>query len=100
MPARRWVIRGVVQGVGFRHATQREGLRLGLSGWVRNRTDGAVEAVALGDAAQLDAMDAWVKRGPPAAHVAQVDATVLSGDDVAGLDPPVPDGFRQVATVG
>jgi len=100
MPARLWVIRGVVQGVGFRYATQREALRLGLQGWVRNRADGAVEAVAAGDPAGVDALDRWVRRGPPAARVEQVDATALSDDDVARLAPPVAHGFRQVATAG
>lgn len=99
MPARRWLVRGRVQGVGFRHATRREALRLGLRGWVRNRTDGAVEALAIGNEAQLDAMDRWLRRGPPGSHVSTVDLTTLSAEDVAQLDPPVPDEFRQVATV-
>lgn len=98
MPARRWLIRGLVQGVGFRHATRREAMRLGVRGWVRNRADGSVEAVAVGEEAQLDALDRWVRRGPPASSVSEAEATALSPEDLARLDPPVGDGFRQAET--
>lgn len=98
MAARRLVIRGLVQGVGFRHATRREAQRLGLRGWVRNCADGSVEAVALGADDQLDALERWARRGPPAARVDSIDATHLAGDAVARLQPPVGDGFRQAET--
>jgi acylphosphatase len=98
MAARRLVIRGVVQGVGFRHATCREAQRLGLRGWVRNCADGSVEAVALGEDRQLDALARWARRGPPAALVDSVDVTLLADDAVARLHPPVGDGFRQAGT--
>jgi acylphosphatase len=98
MAARRLVIRGIVQGVGFRHATRGEARRLGLRGWVRNCADGSVEAVALGDEAQLDALERWARRGPPAARVDSVVVTPLADNAVAGLRPPVGDGFTQVET--
>ena len=98
MAARRFLIRGVVQGVGFRHATHREARRLGLSGWVRNRADGSVEAVAVGTERQLDALQRWVQRGPPAAIVDTVEATPLSDDALADLQPIVGDDFRQAET--
>ncbi|MGE5161784.1 MAG: acylphosphatase [Betaproteobacteria bacterium] len=98
MATRRLVIRGLVQGVGFRHATRGEAQRLGLRGWVRNCADGSVEAVAAGDDAHLDALERWVRRGPPAARVESVDATALDDSAVARLQPPVGDGFRQVET--
>lgn len=98
MAARRFLIRGVVQGVGFRHATRREARRLGLLGWVRNRADGSVEAVAAGDERRLDALLRWVQRGPPAAIVESVEATTLSDDALAGLQPTVGEDFRQVET--
>lgn len=98
MAARRLVIRGIVQGVGFRHATCREALRLGLRGWVRNCADGSVEAVALGEDRQLDALERWAHRGPSAALVDSVDVTLLADDAVARLHPPVGSGFRQVET--
>lgn len=66
-------VRGQVQGVGFRDAMSREAERLGLTGWVRNRTDGGVEAVAQGSAAALEALTAWARRGPPAARVEHVE---------------------------
>jgi acylphosphatase len=98
MTARRLVIRGVVQGVGFRYALRREAQRLALSGWVRNRADGSVEAVACGDAPALDALQRWAQRGPPAARVDAVEPSSLSDEAVALLQPAVDQGFRQVET--
>jgi acylphosphatase len=98
MAARKLVIRGLVQGVGFRHATRGEAQRLGLRGWVRNCADGSVEAVALGAEEQLDALERWARRGPPAARVDSVDVTHLADDAVARLHPPVGNGFRQAET--
>jgi len=71
---RRLSIRGKVQGVGFREAMTREALRLGITGWVRNRHDGRVEAVVQGTPERVQAMIDWAHRGPPAAHV--LDVTV------------------------
>lgn len=71
------VVRGIVQGVGFRYYAQAEARRLGLAGHVRNRTDGAVEAELEGDAASVWAMLAWLQHGPPSAHVEAVDVTTI-----------------------
>lgn len=95
---RHLLIRGLVQGVGFRHALAREAQRLALRGWVRNRADGRVEAVACGDAAALDALQRWASRGPSAARVDAVEAAALSGDALAGLRPVIGEDFRQVET--
>lgn len=66
----RFVVQGRVQGVGFRAATQRKALFLGLHGWVRNREDGAVEGAVTGSsAAELAAFSAWLRQGPPGARV-------------------------------
>ncbi len=65
-------VRGVVQGVGFRHATVREAHALKLRGWVANLDDGSVEAMLQGSAPQIDRMLAWLRHGPPAAHVTEV----------------------------
>jgi acylphosphatase len=63
------LIRGRVQGVGYRAWTEMVALERGLGGWVRNRRDGAVEAVFAGDATAVAAMLAACRRGPPAARV-------------------------------
>ncbi|AOK32701.1 acylphosphatase [Burkholderia singularis] len=65
-------VRGIVQGVGFRHATVREAHALGLRGWVTNLDDGSVEAMIQGPAPQIDRMLAWFRHGPPAARVTEV----------------------------
>lgn len=70
-------IEGKVQGVWFRASTQAEAQRLGLSGWVRNRADGRVEAVAEGPREQLQALVDWCHQGPDLARVTEVDATWL-----------------------
>jgi acylphosphatase len=62
----------MVQGVGFRYSTVREARRLGLSGYVRNLPDGSVEVVAEGEEQVLERLAAWLRRGPPGAHVRQV----------------------------
>lgn len=76
---RRLGIHGVVQGVGFRFAMQREALRLGLTGWVRNRRDGSVEAVVCGSPSAVDAIVAWSRRGPPSARVERVEVSPDAG---------------------
>jgi acylphosphatase len=75
-------ISGAVQGVGYRHALRAQALRRGLSGWVRNRADGSVEAVLQGSPEDVDAVTAWARRGPPAARVTGVEARPATG----GLD--------------
>ena len=64
---------GVVQGVAFRQSTVDEARRLGLTGSVRNLSDGSVEAEAEGTRAQVEALVRWCHRGPPAALVERVD---------------------------
>ncbi|MDC0683999.1 MULTISPECIES: acylphosphatase [Sorangium] len=66
-------VRGRVQGVFFRASTQREAKRLGLTGWVKNRSDGAVEVLAEGEEDELKELIAWANRGPSAARVERVD---------------------------
>lgn len=67
-------VHGRVQGVAFREYTRREAARLGLSGWVRNLPDGAVETVFEGPAGQVEALRAWLGTGSPHARVERVDA--------------------------
>ena len=74
------VVHGIVQGVGYREFMCREAERLGITGWVRNRRDGTVEAVISGDEAALGKMLDWVRHGPPAAQVGRVDTDDIEGD--------------------
>jgi acylphosphatase len=83
-------ITGRVQGVWFRGWTVDEASRLKLDGWVRNRRDGAVEALFSGPAQAVDRMIAACRRGPPAASVDDVT--------VSPADPPPERGFRQLPT--
>ncbi|MDI1450048.1 acylphosphatase [Polyangium sp. 6x1] len=66
-------VKGRVQGVYFRASTQREAKRLGLAGWVKNRTDGGVEILAEGEEDGLKELIAWAQKGPTAARVERVD---------------------------
>jgi acylphosphatase len=69
------LIRGRVQGVGYRATFAEVAIKLGLRGWVRNRHDGSVEAYVHGSNDSIDAIVTWAKRGPPAAQVDEVTAT-------------------------
>ena len=73
--ARRYRITGLVQGVGFRFFTEREALREGLHGWVRNAADGAVEAEVEGEADAVGRFEAAIHRGPRGARVDGVEIT-------------------------
>jgi acylphosphatase len=65
-------VKGLVQGVGYRYALRHEAERLGVTGWVRNRADGSVEALLKGDARNLAELVAWARRGPPGAWVQEL----------------------------
>jgi acylphosphatase len=67
------IISGIVQGVFFRVETQRAAQRYGVNGWVRNKSDGTVEAVIEGQRHKVDEMLNWCRKGPPRAVVRQVD---------------------------
>jgi len=70
---RRVVVHGRVQGVFFRDSCERMARSAGVSGWVRNRNDGAVEAVFEGERAAVDRMVAWARQGPRRADVEDVE---------------------------
>lgn len=80
MQVRRLLITGIVQGVGFRYAMAAQARLLGVSGWVRNRRDGSVEAMIAGDAAQVAEMLAWSRIGPAGAAVDNVLVETASGE--------------------
>ena len=68
-----WIVRGHVQGVGFRYLTRERAAALGLGCKIWNRDDGAVECVAEGSAEALDELERWLHRGPPHARVDAVE---------------------------
>lgn len=70
---RRLVIRGQVQGVGFRWSMVEQARRLGVGGWVRNRRDGSVEALVCGPNPEVAAMIHWAGQGPVGARVDGVE---------------------------
>ncbi len=82
---RRVVVDGFVQGVFFRDTCQREAIVAGLAGWVRNRNDGAVEAVFEGPSAAVDALVAWCRHGPPRARVDRVEVMEETPEDLSGF---------------
>jgi acylphosphatase len=75
--ARRYVISGRVQGVGFRWFAESAAAREGVHGWIRNLPDGRVEAQAEGDAEALERFERALRHGPPAARVETVDVDAL-----------------------
>ena len=76
----RLIVTGRVQGVGYRDALRDEALRHGVTGWVRNRRDGSVEALLQGTPEGIDAAISWAGRGPPLARVTDV-RTEQAGDE-------------------
>jgi acylphosphatase len=89
MIRQRVIVHGRVQAVGFRFSARVEAQRLGVSGWIKNRSDGAVEAEVEGEQAAVDAMLSWLDEGPPGA-----DVTSMS---TAELAPTGERGFRVVS---
>ena len=81
--ARRFLVRGRVQGVGFRWFVEREAHILGIAGWVRNNADGSVEVLAMGSHEQLLGLRSRLRQGPRAARVDDVAETEVK--PVAGL---------------
>lgn len=82
--ARRFLVRGRVQGVGFRWFVEREAHILQIAGWVRNNPDGSVEVLAMGRPEQLCGLRIRLQEGPRAARVDDVEESVA--EPVAGLD--------------
>ena len=82
--ARRFVVRGRVQGVGFRWFVEREAHMLGIAGWVRNNADGSVEVLAMGSHDQLLGLRSRLRQGPRAARVDDVEES--EARPIAGLD--------------
>ena len=77
---RHLTIKGRVQGVWYRESMRLEAERLGVTGWVRNRADGTVEAMVAGTPEQVAAIMLWARQGPPAAQVEHVVVAPGSGE--------------------
>ncbi len=84
LETRNYVVRGRVQGVGFRWFVEREARTLGIAGWVRNRADGTVEVLAMGTNEQLSNLHSKLRQGPRASRVDEVD--VSEAQPVEGLN--------------
>jgi acylphosphatase len=82
--ARRFIVRGRVQGVGFRWFVEREAHTLGIAGWVRNNSDSSVEILAMGSRDQLSGLRSRLQQGPRAARVDAVEES--EAQPVSGLD--------------
>ena len=82
--AKRYLVRGRVQGVGFRWFVEREAHILGIAGWVRNNHDGSVEVLAQGTRDQLSGLHSRLREGPRAARVHHVD--VSDAEAIPGLN--------------
>lgn len=70
------LIRGRVQGVGFRYEARSQAKALGLTGWIQNLPDGGVELWAEGTVSALDRFQRWLQKGPPGANVESVDCSI------------------------
>ena len=87
MPILHALVRGRVQGVGFRWFVRERARTLGIRGWVRNRADGSVEVRAEGESTPLDELRRFLADGPAGAHVIGVDE-VAAEDEHAALPYP------------
>ena len=85
MERRRVVVHGFVQGVGFRFAVERAAGMRRVSGWVRNRPDGSVEAVFEGEPEDVEALVDFCGRGPRGAAVERVEVSSESPEGLAGF---------------
>jgi acylphosphatase len=84
MIRRRVIVRGLVQGVFFRDSTRRLAQRHGVSGWIANRGDGAVEAVFEGEADAVERLITFSRQGPRGAQVESVDVTEEEPEGLSG----------------
>ena len=84
MIRRRVVVHGLVQGVFFRDSVRRRASSTGVSGWIRNTRDGAVEAVFEGEQA-VDALVAFCREGPRGARVSRVDVIDEVAEGISGF---------------
>ena len=87
MPTRHYLVKGRVQGVGFRWFVQREAAEIGLRGWVRNTDQGHVEVVAAGEERDLAELEAALRKGSRGSRVDAVEQHDLTDEEGAKLGP-------------
>ena len=85
MVRRRVIVHGLVQGVFFRDSTRRQAQQQGVSGWVANRPDGAVEAVFEGETDAVERLVAFSRKGPRGAQVESVEVTEEEPEGLSGF---------------
>jgi acylphosphatase len=95
MTAKQLIISGRVQGVGYRDWMVAQARVLGVEGWVRNRRDGSIEALAHGDTAAVEELLRACRRGPSAAHVLSIEETLTEPP----TEPPELPGFARLPTI-
>lgn len=89
-------ISGLVQGVSFRASMQDAALSFGVQGWVRNRDDGAVEALVQGEESSVNKLLDWARVGPPGARVASVERKMLDDqEELTGFRIVVPGWWEE-----
>jgi acylphosphatase len=85
MACARFIVRGRVQGVFFRASTREQALKLGIAGYAKNLADGSVEVLACGPGQSLDALQEWLRQGPPSARVENVAREAMPEQGMQGF---------------
>jgi acylphosphatase len=85
MACARFIVRGHVQGVFFRASTREQALKLGIAGYAKNLADGGVEVLACGPEQALDALQDWLRHGPPSARVENVAREAMPDQIMQGF---------------
>lgn len=78
-------ISGRVQGVFYRESTRKKAMQLGLSGWIKNLSDGRVECLACGEVNAMQALEQWLRKGPMTAKVKEVIASEIEHETLEGF---------------
>ena len=86
MAAIHFIVSGKVQGVYYRQSAKKEADKLGITGWVRNNSDGTVEGVAVGEQVLLDEFITWCNKGPLLAHVKSVVTKEGKDEKLSGFE--------------
>ncbi|WP_104399820.1 acylphosphatase [Vibrio penaeicida] len=82
----KFCVKGLVQGVGFRYHTAHQGLKLGLSGYAKNLTNGDVEVVASGEMSRINELALWLESGPKTSNVKSVAAKDIDFENHTGFE--------------